>query len=36
LVAAPAVIVNGTLEPLMSSIENLLAPPEALSFAVSC
>src|SRR4051812_16215355 len=34
-VGAPAVIVNGTLEPVMSSIENLFAPPHA-SLAVSC
>ena len=36
LVAAPAVIVNGTFAPETSSIENLFAPPEAESFAVSC
>jgi hypothetical protein len=35
-VAAPAVSVNGTFEPVMSSIENLLEPPLAESFAVSC
>src|SRR5438270_10044161 len=35
-VGAPAVIVNGTFEPVMSSIENLFAPPLAESFAVSC
>src|SRR3954447_7641649 len=34
-VGAPAVSVKGTLEPLMSSIENLLAPGQA-SLAVSC
>src|SRR5262245_4951249 len=36
LVEAPAVIVNGTRDPVMSSIENLLEPPDALSLAVSC
>src|SRR5438094_10372054 len=36
LVGAPAVIVKGTLLPVMSSIENLLAPPLAESFAVNC
>src|SRR6185295_14839304 len=36
LVAAPAVTVKGTLEPVMSSIENLLEPPLAESLAVSC
>src|SRR5947209_18794322 len=35
-VGAAAVIVNGTFEPVMSSIENLFAPPLAESFAVSC
>ena len=35
-VAAPAVMVNGTLEPVMSSIENLLEPPDAESLAVNC
>src|SRR3954453_954475 len=34
-VAAPAVMVKGTFAPVMSSIENLLAPGQA-SFAVSC
>src|SRR5204863_7002320 len=34
-VGAPAVIVNGTFDPVMSSMENLLAPPQA-SLAVSC
>src|SRR5436305_5415325 len=34
-VGAPAVIVNGTFDPVMSSMENLFAPPHA-SFAVSC
>ena len=34
LVAAPAVIVNGVLPPVESSMENLLAPPDALSFAM--
>src|SRR5437764_3247278 len=34
-VGAPAVIVNGTFDPVMSSIENLFAPPQA-SLAVSC
>src|ERR1043166_4160270 len=34
-VGAAAVTVNGTLEPVMSSIENLFAPPQA-SLAVSC
>ena len=29
LVDAPAVMVNGVLEPVMSSMENLLAPPLA-------
>ena len=33
-VDAPAVIVNGTLLPVMSSIENLLEPPLAESLAV--
>src|SRR5882724_7116892 len=36
LVDALPVIVNGTVEAVMSSIENLLAPPEAESLAVSC
>ena len=36
LVVAPAVMVNGTLEPVTSSIENLLAPPLAESFARIC
>src|SRR5438477_4672878 len=36
LVGAPAVTVKGTLLPVMSSIENLLAPPLAESFAVNC
>ena len=36
LVGAPAVIVNGTFAPVISSIENLLAPPLAESLAVSC
>src|ERR1051326_5198208 len=35
-VEAPAVTVNGTFDPVMSSIENLLEPPLAESFAVSC
>src|SRR5205085_12039652 len=34
-VGAPAVIVNGTFDPVMSSMENLFAPPHE-SFAVSC
>ena len=36
LVGAPPVIVNGTVAAVMSSIENLLAPPLAESLAVSC
>src|SRR5437764_14113749 len=35
-VGAPAVIVNGTFDPVMSSMENLFAPPLPESFAVSC
>jgi hypothetical protein len=35
-VGAPAVTVNGTFDPEMSSIENLFGPPERLSLAVSC
>ena len=34
LVAAPAVMVKGVLAPVMSSIENLLAPPLAESLAI--
>ena len=34
LVDAPAMIVKGVLPPVESSIENLLAPPDALSFAM--
>jgi hypothetical protein len=30
------VIVNGTVAAVRSSMENLFAPPLALSFAVSC
>src|SRR5436305_973659 len=36
LVGALPVTVNGTVAAVMSSIENLLAPPLAESFAVSC
>ena len=35
LVAAPAVMVNGVLAPVESSIENLLEPPLAESLAIS-
>ena len=36
LVVALPVMVKGTVDAVMSSIENLLAPPLALSLAVSC
>jgi hypothetical protein len=36
LVVAPPTMVNGTRAAVMSSIENLLAPPLAESLAVSC